>query len=269
VIHRLFKMEGAANDFLVGTGLWADRLADDRDLVVRLCSRNRGIGADGVLSVRVTGSDRVVVGHRNADGSATAFCANGTRCAARVAVEVLGISSTLEVETGWALIRARVREDAVSLELPPPPSAARRLDLDPAPGPSWLIEVGVPHLVVEVATGLETLDLPPIAAPLRRHPGLGPGGANVHLVTRPHDAQVEVRSWERGVEGETCACGSGIVAAALVMMGRHGGSRLRCATRGGDTLEVEALGEPSLCASRLTGPARHIAEVRPAPELMG
>lgn len=260
---RLLKVEGAGNDFLLGTGDWARRLADDAELVVRLCDRRRGIGADGALAVRVDGPDAVRVSHRNADGSRSDFCANGTRCVARAAVELLGLPDRLTVVTGWAEIPAAVARDDVTLELPPP-SEPTRVTLESA-GLSlegWHLSVGVPHLVVAV-TGLAELDLDRIGRPLRRHPVLGPEGANVHLVERRSDGVLAIRSLERGVPTEVLCCGSGVVAAALVTIADGASAGLTVVPRSGDALRVEALDGPPCCASRLTGPARLVAEVAP------
>ncbi len=116
--HRLLKVEGAGNDFLLGIGDWARRLADEPDLVARLCDRRRGLGADGVLALSQESSSRVRLIYRNTDGSPSPFCGNGTRCAARVAVELLGLASPLVVETDWAAIPAEVVGPLVTLELP-------------------------------------------------------------------------------------------------------------------------------------------------------
>lgn len=268
---RLLKMEGAGNDFLLGTGSWAERLATDAELVRRLCRRHRGVGADGTLALVRIGTREVRVAYRNADGGEAAFCANGTRCAARGAVELLGLPDELVVHTGWGPLEARVAGTRVSLELPLAGEAPRLLRL--ATGgrrwQAWWWRVGVPHLVVPLDEDLAIFDIARWAPALRHHPELAPDGANVNFVTAVAPGRLAVRSWERGVEGETLSCGSGVVAAALVWMAEHGGRRLECATRSGDALEVEALGEPPTSGTRLTGPARFVAVVEPAAEQLG
>jgi diaminopimelate epimerase len=102
-----------------------------------------------------------------------------------------------------------------------------------------------------------------IAPPLRHHPELGPGGANVDFVTSGDESPGVIRTWERGVEGETLSCGSGVVAAALVVMARRGVGAIRLRTTSGDVLVVEALGGPPRCPVRFTGPTRVVAEIRP------
>ncbi len=259
---QLHKLEGAGNDFLLGVGPWAQRLEGEPDLVRRLCDRRRGIGADGTLALEVLAEDRVRLGYRNADGSRGDFCANGTRCAARAAVEFLGCNRKLVVETGWAGVAAEVAGSEVSLELPKPGRDPSPLDIALPEGASSvrLIEVGVPHLVI-ASTALGDIDLEAVAPALRSHPALGPKGANVDFYEVADDGVVALRTWERGVEGETLSCGSGMVAVALVVMVDRGSDHVELAPLSGDRLIVDALGEPPACATRLTGPTRIVAAI--------
>lgn len=267
----LLKVEGGGNDFLLGTGDWARRLRQDPDLTVRLCHRRLGIGADGTLAIAPGGDGASVeLAYRNADGSEAEFCANGTRCAARAAVELLGLPARLTVHTGWTPVPARVRGETVFLDLPAPGEPPRSLRLEAAgrTWPGWLVSVGVPHLVVPVRD-LAGLDVDRLGPALRHHPDLGPAGANVHFVEPAPGGILAIRSFERGVEAETWACGSGVVAAALAWLAEHGGSGLAFRVRSGDLLNVEVLGDPPHCPSRLAGPARLVAEVEPLPDLLG
>jgi diaminopimelate epimerase len=266
VTTKLLKVEGAGNDFVLGTGGWADRIADRPEITIRLCDRRRGIGADGALALRVVSDDRVRVSYRNADGSSSAFCGNGTRCAARVAVALLGLPSRLTVVTGWAEIGATVAGDAVTLDLPGLAAPPRAVALAAGSG-GWLLEVGVPHLVV-AADDLAGLDLARQAPPLRSHRRLGPDGANVSFTEQEDDGVLAIRTYERGVEGETLCCGSAVVAAALVRMTAGGPRTVEVRARSGDRLTVEATGDPLRDPVRLTGPARIVATVEPSPELL-
>ena len=225
--------------------------------------------ADGVLLVEVEGADRVRVEHRNADGTSAAFCGNGTRCVARAAVELAGCRSDLIVDTGWASIPAMVRETSVSLDVPAPTEGPRPLavSLGGRRLEGSYLEIGVPHLVVPVSDP-KVLDLPTVGPPLRRHPDLDPAGANVDFVSAGDDGLAVIRTWERGVEGETMSCGSGIVAAALVVMARRLTDAVRLQPASGDVLVVEALGTPPRCSVRFTGPARIVAEIQPSEELV-
>ena len=260
---RLVKVEGAGNDFLLGTGAWAQRLCDETALVIQLCDRRRGIGADGTLAVFVEGTDAIRLVHHNADGSPSAFCANGTRCAARAAVELLGLPKNLLISTGWVEIPAVVRGTEVSLELPPPSASVDlALETDHDRWPGTQLTVGVPHFVASV----DDLDCPIIEAlgpRLRSHPGLGSEGANIHFVQTRDDGSLGIRSFERGVKTEVDCCGSGVVAAALVRLALTGERTITVVPKSGDRLEVESLGRAPGAPSRLTGPARLVAEIEP------
>ena len=264
--QSLLKAEAAGNDFLVGIGEWARRLAGDGELVARLCRRRRGIGADGALALFPGDGATVRLVYRNADGSGAAFCANGTRCAALAAVRWLGMPPRLTVETGRGPVPAAVGEAGVALELAPPEAGPRPVTLE-AGGRRWegvLLTFGVPHLVLRTAA-LDRLELARIAPPLRAHPALGPDGANVHFTEPAGPGRIAIRSFERGVEAETLSCGSGAVAAALLAMADDRRTAMAVLVRSGDTLHVEAAGTPPACAVRLTGPARIVAAVEPDP----
>jgi len=260
---HLVKIEGAGNDFLLGTGAWAQRLCDDTALVIELCDRRRGVGADGALAVFVESDNAIRLVHRNADGSPSAFCANGTRCAARAAVVLLGCDPELVVTTGWAEIPALVAREAVTLELPAPEAPAE-LTLETDAG-SWRgrrLVVGVPHFVIPVSD----LGDPAIAdagPALRSHRNLGPTGANVHFVRALGDGALGIRSFERGVETEVLCCGSGVVAAALLHLAQTKAPTISVVPGSGDSLEVATLGPAPMAPSRLTGPARLVAAIDP------
>ena len=259
VVDGLWLMEGAGNDFLVGVGAWSGRLVSDPALVMRLCRRHRGIGADGVLALEIEGEARIRLRYRNADGSRAQFCANGTRCAALAAVDLLDLPSELVVLTDWVEIPARVEGQQVALRLPAP-DPAEQISIDAA-GRKWtgiVIEVGVPHLVIAVddLAGSYFSEAAPV---LRWHQALGPEGANVSFFDRKPNGSIEIRTFERGVEGETLCCGSAVVAAGLVEMADRDVDSIRVRPASGDVLTVEDLGT----GFGLTGPARFIAEVRP------
>jgi len=261
----LLKAEATGNDFLVGMGTWANRLAEDAGLVARLCRRRFGIGADGALALFPEGPSVVRLVYRNADGSPASFCANGTRCAALAAVRFLAMAERLSVRTGREMIPARVEGGQVVLELGPPEEPPRPVTLDVA-GRRWagqLVRVGVPHLVLPVKD-VASIDVSRVAPRLRGQAVLGQGGANVHFAAPDGSRRIVVRSFERGVEAETLSCGSGVVAAALVTLTGMGGDVLEVRTRGG-MLRVEALGEPPECPVRLSGPVRIVAAVDPDP----
>ncbi len=264
--RRFVKMSGAGNDFVMFLGAPPGG-AGEAAALRRLCDRRTGIGADGVLFVRRDGAE-VVADYFNADGGEARFCANGTRCAARLAAGALGAVGTFTVRTGWGPVAARVLPDgSVRIGLPETVRPGRRLEVpvrDAGLAPEAVeVTVGVPHLVlaVESEEALAALDLARLGPPLRRHPEM-PDGANVNFVARTGPGAISLRTWERGVENETLACGSGTVAAAIVAAGVSGeGSPVRARTRSGETLVVEFVRSGDVFSEIfLTGDARVLYE---------
>ena len=214
------------------------------------------------------GPPRIVADYYNADGGASRFCANGTRCAARLAHEKLHAAPELVVQTGWGAVGARVWADGrVTLELPESVAEGRTLETGLGKGilsaEAVEVSVGVPHLVVFLEEGvdLDALDLHTFGPPLRRHPDM-PEGANANFVKAGKESAIAVRSWERGVEDETLSCGSGTVAAAVVHALRAGAHPpIRVATRSRETLVVDFRLEGTVARDvKLTGDARLLFE---------
>ncbi len=268
---RFTKMSGAGNDFLLFAADGENLDAADRERLARLCRRRLSVGADGALFVKKSGEGRVRVDYYNADGGPASFCANGTRCAARFARRAgMFEGEDAVLLTGWGEIRAHVEEPAgrVTLFLPdiPPPSPSIPLSVAGLPPRAVPIAVGVPHLVV-VTRELDGLDLGRVGPPIRSHPSQ-PEGANANFVRVEDRGRLRIRTYERGVEAETLACGSGVVAAAVVARAqRLVDPPVRCETRSGSVLTVDF--EPSDTGARnvrLTGDARFIYEAETAPD---
>jgi len=261
-------MAGGGNDFLV---FEADgrRLSDEeRRQIALLCRRGLSVGADGALFLS-GGNGRVRLDYFNADGGLASFCANGTRCAARYAVKRrLTAVSELVIETGWGAIRSRVESENVTLFLPafPAPGVPIGISGEGLAATATPIDVGVPHLVVFVRGDLDRLDIASLAPPLRHHPAL-PAGANVNFVEVVSENRIHVRTFERGVEGETLACGSGVVAAAVAAARDHRvAPPVACGTRSGIDFVVSFQEKEGMMVDvKLTGDAREIyaAELSP------
>ena len=261
---RFVKMAGGGNDFLL---FEADgrRLSEaERRRVSLLCRRGLSVGADGALFLSGGDEGRVHLDYFNADGGLASFCANGTRCAARyAATRRLVAGNSPVMETGWAVIPARVEGELVTLDLPSvgQPGSPVPVDGEGLPATGIPIDVGVPHLVIFVEGDLEALPVRTLGPPLRRHAAL-PDGANVNFVkvTGPHS--IAVRTYERGVEAETLACGSGVVASAVVAA-RAGlvSPPIVCVTRSGVAFTVSFVERGGAnVETSLTGDAREIFE---------
>ncbi len=236
------KLSGSGNDFVALGPEAILALGDDLPgWVRRVCRRGLSVGADGVLLVEPLGTDRVRVRFHNPDGS-IAFCGNGTRCAARFAESMGFVGAAMVLETAVGEVPAQVRGSEVHLELPPPENHGDlTLDLGGERLTGRWIDSGVPHLVLTVDD--------PGSAPLerwgpaiRRHAAFGESGTNVDVI-RVAAAEVAVRTWERGVEGETLSCGTGAIAAAYAAFLADGLRRHTVVPRSGVPLRVGFPGE--------------------------
>jgi diaminopimelate epimerase len=256
---EIVKMSGAGNDFIVvGPGqrgaIGADRLAWIR----RVCRRRVSIGADGVLFVAQSGPNRVEVSFYNPDGS-PAFCGNGSRCAARFAHDIGLAASPMVLETAAGEVAASVEGESVQLRLPAP-SDLGNMPLDPQGVPviGRFVRAGVPHFViVDAELGPDALEH--WGPKIRRDPRFGPDGTNFDIVSRDSKGTLELRTWERGVEGETLSCGSGAVAAAFAARLAGGAVSIRVVPASGIPLTVDLPGPRDAPeAAVLTGDARFL-----------
>jgi len=252
------KYSGAGNDFAI---VRAEEigLGDARALARRICARRTGVGVDGLILVRSLDDAFARIRFFNPDGSEFATCGNGSRCAARYAVDRGLTGPELMLATDDGEVRARVSGEEVMLDYALDAEILDRFDLEieGQDHSAWLVQMGTPHLVIAV-DNVDVGDFEAVCQPLRRHPRLGGEGANVNLVSTATSpgARRRLRTFERGVEGETLACGSGCMATALALTnGELSGPRVEFETRSGTVLEVEFLPQGLI---RLTGPAHHI-----------
>jgi diaminopimelate epimerase len=234
-------MNGSGNDFIV---------IDNRDvriaeeamgrLVERACRRRKSVGADGVIFV--TASDTYDFAWRffNADGWEAEMCGNAGRCVSRFA-SLKGIAGPrMTFGTLAGPISAEVDGRRVKVLMPRPAGWVRDIDIEPVAG--WLsadyINTGVPHVVVRV-DNLEDHPVNEQGRLVRFHDRFAPEGTNANFVRVTGDRGLEVRTYERGVEDETLACGTGAIASALTASARGlVGSPVQVLTRGGEELII-------------------------------
>ena len=257
------KMNGAGNDFV---------MLDNRDLahsfdkaaIVRLCDRHRGVGADGLIAVEPAqnGAD-FRMRYYNADGGEAEMCGNGARCFARFASRVAGKNGAITFETQAGVIGARLLGDEVQLAMSAPHSLAMGAELIAAGEKLTVhfLNTGVPHAIVFVED-LEKTDVVRLGAALRYHAHFAPKGTNANFIAELSGDGIAIRTYERGVEDETLACGTGVTAAALIFARLTGAaSPVSVQVRGGDTL---AVGFENAGAGwknvTLTGPADFVFE---------
>jgi len=256
-------MNGAGNDFI----LFDNRTGDidlDRNQIAQLCDRHRGIGADGILLLeKPTNRADFRMRYFNADGGEAEMCGNGARCFARFANKVGGQKREISFETPAGVISAELKGDLVTLRMTEPTDLRLNIDLPVADENRVVhfINSGVPHVVILVAK-IDDADVRGDGAAIRNHKMFSPNGANVNFIEKRGANKIAIRTYERGVEDETLACGTGIVASALIFAAtEESSSPITVLARGGDELQVgfEEIGA-SLHNVTLTGPAEFIFE---------
>ena len=239
---RFWKLEGAGNDFL-GLDGRAGGFKLKRQQIADLCDRRRGVGADGVLVVekpKVRGAD-FRMRYYNSDGGEAEMCGNGARCFALLARAVSGRKGNeLRVQTQAGLLTLRMSGREVQVSMTEPTKlrlgkkvvvAGRKLAVD-------FLNTGVPHAVLFVRS-VRSIDVAKQGRAIRYHSAFAPSGTNVNFVEIGRGNRIHVRTYERGVEGETLACGTGVVAASILSNLRRGlRSPTLVTTRGGDNVRV-------------------------------
>jgi diaminopimelate epimerase len=258
---RFTKMDGAGNDFVL-----IDNRAGDIDLnrsqIARLCDRHRGIGADGVLLLE-NPSDHADFRMRyfNADGGEAEMCGNGARCFARFAQKMAGAEGKISFETPAGVISAELTGDLVTLRMTDPTDLRLSvlLNIGSQKKTVHFINSGVPHVIVPVAQ-VGDVDVSREGSAMRHHEAFSPKGANVNFVEKRGADKIAVRTYERGVEDETLACGTGVVASALVFaVTENASGPITVIGRGGDELRVgfERI-DKQFHNVTLTGPAEFV-----------
>lgn len=235
------KMSAAGNDFIIvdnrrGT-LDVHR---GKETAQRLCRRKLSVGADGLILIEASQTADFTWRFFNADGSEAEMCGNGGRCAARFA-HLNGIAPPLlTFETLAGIVKAEVMGEVVKLQLPLPynRTADFALELEGEDYRVNSITVGVPHVVLFVED-LPNVPVVELGRKIRFADRFKPAGTNVNFVSIRNDATIAIRTYERGVEDETLACGTGSVASALITSEKRGiTSPVSVLTQGGEVLSV-------------------------------
>jgi len=260
---RFTKMNGAGNDFILFDNRTGS-IALDRTQIAQLCDRHRGVGADGILLLeKPTNRADFRMRYFNADGGEAEMCGNGARCFARFANKIAGQKAQLSFETPAGVISAELAGDLVTLQMTEPTDLRLNIDLS-TPGENktvHFINSGVPHVVIPVAK-IDDADVRRHGAAIRHHKMFSPNGTNVNFIEKRGPNQIAIRTYERGVEDETLACGTGIVASALIFAANEkSSSPITVTTRGGDELQVGFdKADEGFRNVTLTGPAEFVFE---------
>lgn len=268
-VTELFRTSGAGNDFLA---LVEPAAPPAPEAIRAWCARGVSLGADGVFTIRRAsesgdgGAARAIdLVYWNADGGEAALCVNATRCAAQLAFQLGWSDRALTVNTGAGPFAARqVSTAEIELEMAPPTGEARAVSFsDELDG--WAMTVGVPHAVVDWNDDLASCPVRDLGPTIRRHELFGDAGANANFVRFATRHDLDIRTFERGVEGETLACGSGILAAVAV--GVSTGKLelpVRARTKGGFVLTIDgaiAADGKHIARWTMAGDARVLARV--------
>jgi diaminopimelate epimerase len=259
-----FKLSGGGNDFIA----LAKPEHDPEPHEIRaLCHRGVSLGADGLFVLRPDVGG-VRMDHWNADGNPAELCLNGTRCAARLARHLGWAEGLVVIITPSGRILAHPSgPNTITLDVPLPAAAPEELNirLDSGTWQGWRTRIGVPHFVLLWPESLANAPVGELGSVLRHSPEF-PDGTNVMFVRYPvpdvpGQSTLEIRSFERGVEAETLACGSGILAATFV--GLHLGRLsfpIDVVTLGGFPFNVTGSApDGQLISWSLTGDARLLA----------
>jgi diaminopimelate epimerase len=190
------------------------------------------------------------------------MCGNGARCFARFANRTAGPLAQVSFETPAGVIGAQLLGEQVKLQMSDPQDLRLELDV-PVEGENFragYVDSGVPHVVVPVAK-INDIDVRSLGAALRHHPLFQPRGANANFLERRGPNRIALRTYERGVEDETLACGTGVVASALIFAATENlAGPIEVLVRGGDTLQVGFVrdSDGSYRDVTLTGPAEFV-----------
>ncbi len=211
-----YKYVGCGNDFLIfdhRRGVFPVGLSN---LVKNLCNRRSGIGADGILLLENSRQADAYMRIFNSDGSEAEMCGNGLRCFVQWLYHLQLISSRCVIETVNGSLSASVHQEEIVIEMSAPKEISwhQQVKLDEQIFSGHLINSGVPHLVIFVKD-IHQVDVAKWGKLMRFHSAWQPKGVNVNFVQQLSASQIILRTYERGVEGETLACGTGATAAAL------------------------------------------------------
>jgi len=263
IMLRFIKMNGAGNDFVMIDNRSGEvRLAPEQ--IAWICDRHRGIGADGILLLEdaKNGAD-FRMRYYNRDGGEAEMCGNGARCFARFANKIAGARENVRFETPAGIIGARLDGESVTLEMSAPKDLLLNIDMV-AEGRKELVHFinsGVPHAVL-VVDKVDGVDVRTRGQAIRRHKVFAPKGANANFIEKRGAGKIAVRTYERGVEDETLACGTGVVASALIFAATEKiDGPVSVIVRSGSELSVDFKRDGELFRDvTLTGPAEFVFE---------
>ncbi len=262
MVLQFTKMHGAANDFI---------MLDDREhavpwqdyvLMSLLAARRTGVGSEGIILIQKSKRADFRMRFLNPDGTEVDMCGNGARCAAWFAHKIGAAPRSMTMETSCGLLDAEILDGCnVKVWMPEPTarSYGMVLHVDGQRIEGDYINTGVPHFVVRTDSP-EAVNVEALGRAIRLHPTFAPEGVNVDFVTQREPDRMSMRTYERGVEAESGACGTGAVAAAITSVEAHAGTLpMSVRTGGGFILTIDADWRNNHCTGlTLSGPVREV-----------
>jgi len=239
------KATASGNDFV---------MIDNRNYIISenysefvkiACNRKFGVGADGVIFIEEDQQTDFWMRYFNADGSEGSLCGNGARCAAKFMSEIINKKELVFKAVG-KIYRAEIFDKTVKLYLPDLSNKIDKLkfDLVEAVISAGFLDTGSPHVVIyesDFPSGkdLQSLDVYKLGKEIRYHKVISPNGANINFVKMISNSQIKIRTYERGVEDETLACGTGSIASAISsVIEKNCSSPISVFTQGGEEFKV-------------------------------
>ena len=235
------KLSGSGNDFIIIDN--RKNIIEENNLpkfIKKVCLRKLSVGADGLILIEDTDTADFKWRFYNSDGSIAEMCGNGARCAARFAFLNNIADKKMIFETIAGRVTATIKQDTVKIGMPEPFDVRIGYKLALSDGHLKLssINTGVPHVVI-IKESIDDIDLLKTGKEIRFHKEYAPAGTNVNFAVRLDMDLIGIRTYERGVEDETLACGTGSIAAALVMAGSKGmESPIKVKTKSGGILVI-------------------------------
>ncbi len=209
-------MHGAGNDFILVDDRQMKFPIADKGWLARIAARRTGIGCEGIILIQPSKKETFRMRFFNPDGTEVSMCGNGARCVAKLASELGVAPKIMTIETVAGPLKAEILGEDVRLEMMPPKNwkfdcvlkvAGKQLDYS-------FVVTGVPHVVVEMEN-IDDCDVQALGSRIRHHADFAPSGTNVNFITVLGPQLIKIRTYERGVEAETMACGTGVVASAV------------------------------------------------------
>ena len=248
------KYNGAGNDFIVIDDR-DDNIDNNSSLIKKLCNRNFGIGGDGLILIKESKLTDFEIFHYTSDGNLGSLCGNGSRCAISFAYKNKIIGKKTRFDAFDGIHNAEIINDnLVKMEMK---SNSDIIENEYG----TCLDTGSPHLVIE-KDNTDELDVNLLASSIRYNEYYKKEGVNVNFIEKVSNETFKIRTYERGVENETLACGTGSTASAICMnyLGKTQSNNITMKCRGGD-LKVEFISNDNLFSNiSITGPAKFVFE---------